>query len=105
MDFGDLEDDKSIQEKLQNFHTSIEKIENLLQNALSADDYEQLSTKEKVDYDLFMAYTLNTLYWLYLRSRGEDPNTTDVKNQLNRVREYMVKAKEVKIMNFERFLS
>ncbi|KAJ8942941.1 hypothetical protein NQ318_003827 [Aromia moschata] len=94
MEFGDLGDDKSIQEKLTNFHSSVEKIDNMLNLVLNNDIYETLSLKEKVDYDLFIAYTLNTLYWMYLRSINEDPNKNDIKNQLSRIKDYMVKAKQ-----------
>lgn len=95
MDFGDLKDDTKIQEKIVNLHKSVNKIENTLEQVLNLDIRENLSTKEKVDYDLFMTYTLNTLYWLYLRTKGVDPNKNDVKVQLNRVKDYMVKAKQV----------
>lgn len=95
MDFGDLKDDTQIQEKIQNLHTSINKIEKLLEPEVNSVILNKLSTKEKVDYDLFMTYTLNTLYWLYLRTKGVDPNKNDVKTQLNRVKDYMIKAKQV----------
>ncbi|RZC37945.1 nuclear nucleic acid-binding protein C1D [Asbolus verrucosus] len=94
MDFGDISDDASIQEKLLNFHSSVEKIGKILELSADPNIYQKLTTKEKVDYDLFMAYTLNTLYWLYLRTKGEDPNKNDIKNQLNRIKQYMVKAKQ-----------
>ncbi|XP_072401277.1 nuclear nucleic acid-binding protein C1D [Diabrotica undecimpunctata] len=96
MEFGDLKNDIIIQEKLTNFHNSVEKIELMLEKLNSADIYEQLSVSEKVDYDLFVAYTLNTLYWLYLRTQNEDPNKNEVKSQLNRIKEYMVKAKQAR---------
>ncbi|XP_056630580.1 nuclear nucleic acid-binding protein C1D-like [Diorhabda sublineata] len=99
IDFGDLDNDKNIQEKLSNLHNSVEKIEIMLEKLRTADIYEQLSLKQKVDYDLFIAYTLNTLYWLYLRIKNEDPNKNDVKNQLNRVKEYMLKAKQANERN------
>ncbi|XP_057661798.1 nuclear nucleic acid-binding protein C1D-like [Diorhabda carinulata] len=99
IDFGDLDNDKNIQEKLTNLHNSVEKIEIMLEKLRTADIYEQLSLKQKVDYDLFIAYTLNTLYWLYLRIKNEDPNKNDVKNQLNRVKEYMLKAKQANERN------
>ncbi|XP_018575751.1 nuclear nucleic acid-binding protein C1D-like [Anoplophora glabripennis] len=94
MDFGDLKDDKAIQEKLTNFQSSVKKIIQMLQLALSSDVYEKLSIKEKVEYDLFQAYTLSTLYWIYLRNKNEDPNKNDIKNQLNRIKDCMVKAKQ-----------
>lgn len=96
MHFGDLSDDKAIQEKLLNFHNSVEKIEKFLELASNSEIYEKLSTKEKIDFDLFMAYALNTLFWLYMKTKGEDPTKSEIKNQLSRVKEYMVKAKEVR---------
>lgn len=95
MDFGDLKGDSKIQTKITNLHNSIEKIDNILSLLINSDAKEKLSLKEQTDYDLFMAYTLNTLYWIYLRTKGVDPNTNEVKNQLNRVKEYMIKAKQV----------
>lgn len=95
MDYGDLKEDKNIQEKLENFHESVVKIENLLETALKPETYEKLSVKQKIDYDLFLTYTLNTLYWLYLRTRGVDPNKNEVKKELSRIKEFMVKAKQV----------
>lgn len=99
MDFGDLKDDSKIQTKIASLHTSIENIENILTLLISSNIKEELSLKEKTDYDLFLAYTLNTLYWIYLRIRGIDPTTNEVKNQLNRVKEYMIKAKQVYSFN------
>ncbi|KAF5288124.1 hypothetical protein FQA39_LY15511 [Lamprigera yunnana] len=94
MDFGDLKDDKVIQDKLHHFNKNINKIEKLLKVTLEPNKYKKLSTEDKVNYDLFMTYTLNTLYWLYLRTKGLNPNQTDVKNQFNRIKQYMAKAKE-----------
>lgn len=93
MDFGDLINDTVIQEKLQHFHNNVDKIEDLLKVTLDKESYDKLETRDKVNYDLFMAYALNTLYWLYLRSKGIVPND-DLKNQLNRIKQYMAKAKE-----------
>ena len=97
IDFGDLRDDKLIQQKLTSFHNSVQKIGKIVELSSNPDLYEKLTTKEKVDFDLFMAYTLNTLFWLYMKTKGEDPNKSEIKNQLNRVKEYMVKAKDVRV--------
>lgn len=99
-DFGDLKDDETIQNKLQNFHSSVEKIGKLLDIAFSNDLYDKMTVKEKVDYDLFVNYALNTLFWLYLRCKGEDPNSNDIKHQLTRIKEYMMKAKQVQHLIF-----
>lgn len=100
VNFGDLKDDKQIQEKIITLRKSVEKIENMLDVIASNPDLkEKLTLKEKVDYDLFMAYTLNTLFWMYMRMKGEDPNKNEVKNQLNRVKDYMIKAKQVSTLD------
>lgn len=96
MDFGDLKDDLNIQSKITSLHNSIQKIDNILSLLNDPKIKDQLTLKEKTDYDLFMAYTLNTLYWIYLRTKGIDPNANEVKNQLNRVKDYMIKAKQVR---------
>lgn len=98
MDFGDLREDLAIQEKLTNFQLSVEKIGKILDQSLTIEAYEKLPLKDKIDYDLFMAYTLNTLFWLYLKTKGQDPAQNDVKSQLNRIKQYMIKAKEVCIL-------
>lgn len=100
MDYDHLGDDCDIKTKLVNFRQSIKKIDNIIEKATSADVYNNLDLKDRVNYDLFMAYTLNTLYWLYLRSKNQDPSKNDVKNQLTRIKEYMVKRDQVPNMQF-----
>lgn len=95
MDFGDLKDDSKIQTKITSLHTSIEKIEKTLSLLTDSNIKDKLSLEEQTDHDLFMAYTLNTLFWMYLITKGIDPNTNEVKNQLKRVKDYMIKAKQV----------
>lgn len=95
MDFEDLNDDVQIKEKITQVHDSVNKIKQILNLAYKSNVQEQLNTMDKVNYDLFLSYTLNTLYWIYLRTKGIDPNKSDIKNELNRVRDYMIKAKKV----------
>lgn len=95
MDYGDLKDDKDIQEKLGNLHKSVEKIEDMLKATLKPELYETMDLKQKVDYDLFMGYTLNTLFWLYMKTKGLDPGQSELKTQLNRIKQYMIQAKQV----------
>ncbi|ENN79721.1 nuclear nucleic acid-binding protein C1D-like [Dendroctonus ponderosae] len=93
MELKDLENDKAIKEKLSNLRNSVQKIKKILDTALEADT-SQFSLKDQVEFDLFLTYALNALYWMYLKTKGEDPNFHDVKNQLARVKDYMVKAKQ-----------
>ncbi|XP_050308910.1 nuclear nucleic acid-binding protein C1D [Anthonomus grandis grandis] len=93
MELPDLEQDTAIKQKLTNLQDSLDKIQKITDIALEADT-EKLTLKDKVYFNLFLGYALNTLYWMYLKTKGEDPNNHDVKNQLNRIKEYMVKAKQ-----------
>ncbi|KAK4883260.1 hypothetical protein RN001_006579 [Aquatica leii] len=47
MDFGDLQENAIIQQKLGNFHNSLQNIEKLLDITLDSEKYEQLTTKDK----------------------------------------------------------
>lgn len=95
MNFGDLKDDSDIQAKINNLHASLERMDKTLTLLFDSDIRDKLDLKLKTDYDLFVAYTLNTLYWIYLRTKGIDPNKNEVKNQLHRVKQYMIQAKQV----------
>lgn len=99
MDFGDLLNDTKIKEKLFNLHTNIDEIEKIINTALTKFDYEKLTPIEKANYDLFNVYSLNILCWMYMRTKGQDPNKTDIKGELVRIKNYMLKLKEV-WMNF-----
>ncbi|KAK9881962.1 hypothetical protein WA026_018154 [Henosepilachna vigintioctopunctata] len=97
MNSKDFEKDPVIKDKLDKFHNAVDSIDEILQIAFNENmtkEYEKLPPKEKADFDLFTGFALNTLYWLYLRTRGEDPNTNDVKKQLTRTKEYMVEVKK-----------
>lgn len=97
MDFGDLKGDKAIETKLADLQDSLDKTKKVLDTVLSVEDISSLSARDRVTFDLFQCYCLNTLFWVYLRTKGVDPNTNEVKNELNRIKSYMVKAKEVRI--------
>lgn len=99
MDFGDLLNDTKIKEKLFNLHTNIDEIEKIINTALTKFDYEKLTPIEKANYDLFNVYSLNILCWMYMRTKGQDPNKTNIKGELVRIKNYMLKLKEVR-MNF-----
>eukprot|EP00730_Choanoeca_flexa_P001584 TRINITY_DN10697_c0_g2_i2.p1 TRINITY_DN10697_c0_g2~~TRINITY_DN10697_c0_g2_i2.p1 ORF type:complete len:175 (+),score=46.29 TRINITY_DN10697_c0_g2_i2:37-525(+) len=56
---------------------------------------EQLSPLESAKFDLLMAYSMNSMFWMYLSSRGINPADHPVKAQLERVRDYMMKIKRL----------
>lgn len=57
--------------------------------------HENLTPLDQARFDLTAAYTLNSLMWAYLRTRGVDPKQTQLKTELERVKSYMDKLKSV----------
>lgn len=93
--FGELDSDEPFKASINKFHSSVDKIGENLQLCCGNDVYSTLSPEEKVEYDLFLSYSLNSLFWSYLRTQGVDPKDHGVKNELDRVRSYMTRAKQV----------
>ncbi|KAH6925131.1 hypothetical protein HPB50_001177 [Hyalomma asiaticum] len=58
-------------------------------------DSEPLSPLDKARLDLTLLYTLNSLFWMYLCTVGEDPKQHSVRRELDRVKEYMTRAKQI----------
>ncbi|CAF1004507.1 unnamed protein product [Adineta steineri] len=57
--------------------------------------HEGLTPLDQARFDLTATYTLNSLMWAYLRTRGIDPKQTQLKSELDRVKSYMDKLKSV----------
>ncbi|XP_075721927.1 ribosomal RNA processing 47 isoform X1 [Rhipicephalus microplus] len=55
----------------------------------------QLSPLDKARLDLTLLYSLNSLFWMYLCTLGEDPKQHSVRQELDRVKEYMTRAKQI----------
>ena len=89
--------EENVKNALLESRTNLDKIEKILESVLNNFNYKSFSAKEKVDYDLFIVYVLNTLNWMHLRLNGLDPNKSDAKQEFNRIKEYMQKAKQVMI--------
>lgn len=74
IDFGELKNDTNFVNKVTNISATLDKIEESIQQMLEVRDYERLSTQEKVKYDLYLSYAINSLYWMYVKIQGMDPN-------------------------------
>lgn len=53
----------------------------------------KLSMTERYELQVLLSYSLNTLYYIYLRSSGSDPQKHDVMKELQRVQTYIKKLK------------
>ncbi|ORZ05470.1 hypothetical protein BCR42DRAFT_338047 [Absidia repens] len=57
------------------------------------DTYNALPINEKCQLDVLLSYAINTLYYMYMRTQGQDPQQHDVFNELKRVQKYIEKIK------------
>ncbi|KAJ1656343.1 DNA-binding protein c1d, partial [Dispira simplex] len=54
----------------------------------------KLSPEERVQMDVLIAYSINTLYWAYLKLNGVPPQEHPVLKELQRIKLYIQKVKE-----------
>ncbi|KAL7421730.1 hypothetical protein Q5752_003501 [Cryptotrichosporon argae] len=54
-----------------------------------------LPSLDRAKLDVLLAYTINDLIWMYLRTRGVEPDTHDVTRELDRIKTYYAKIKDV----------
>merc|ERR1711893_125196 len=89
---------KELQDRLKDFDTSLNEIEELLLPLFETplnERHEQMTPLDKAKLDLTAVYAIYSLFWMYLNARGEDPKEHAVKQELDRVRSYMARIKEI----------
>ncbi|XP_014673989.1 PREDICTED: nuclear nucleic acid-binding protein C1D-like [Priapulus caudatus] len=94
----DLKIPHEIQDRVKNFHESIINIETIMKPMLSKphnDLHEKLLPIEKAKMDLMVAYTVNSMFWMFLNASGENTKEHPVKQELERLRGYMHKVKQI----------
>lgn len=73
-DYAELRNDEKFIKCVENFDSSLDKIESSILTAVAFKDFEELSTQEQVKLDNYLAYSINSLYWMYVKLQGQDPN-------------------------------
>ncbi|KAK9503289.1 hypothetical protein O3M35_011890 [Rhynocoris fuscipes] len=86
---------KELLKQLEDFKNSRTNIETVLDLLMEGNVFDKLTTEDKVKHDLFISYTLTSLYWMYLRTKGINPASHMVKAEIDRVQEYNKKFKRV----------
>ncbi|XP_076812895.1 nuclear nucleic acid-binding protein C1D-like [Clavelina lepadiformis] len=79
--------------------SAVESAENELQLVFNKERRELVETAKPLDIaqlDLVTAYAINSFYWAYLIADGVDPKNHPLKQELNRIRTYMMKVEEAK---------
>ncbi|XP_016304997.1 nuclear nucleic acid-binding protein C1D-like [Sinocyclocheilus anshuiensis] len=98
-DDGPMEDyPTEIEENLNDFETSLSSVQNMVQTLVSvsrSDNLLQLDPLDRAKLDLMSAYALNSMFWMYLVTQGVNPKDHAIKQELDRIRTYMNKVKEI----------
>ncbi|KAM6997278.1 nuclear nucleic acid-binding protein C1D [Tautogolabrus adspersus] len=87
-----------IDEQLTGFDSSASSVKTMLEKLMSMPRNELLQKLDPLDQaklDLMSAYTLNSLFWMYLVTHGINPREHGIKQELERIRTYMNRVKEI----------
>ena len=90
---------QELAEPLQRFDKSFRNVEEMLAKLLKRPFREVLAGMgdlEAAKMDVVLAYVLNTLFYIYLRTRGSSVTKHPVKDEIGRVKAYFLKMKKVK---------
>ncbi|AWP14513.1 putative nuclear nucleic acid-binding protein C1D isoform 3 [Scophthalmus maximus] len=89
---------EEIDEQLTGFDSSVSSIKTMLEQLMAMprnDLLQQLDPLDRAKLDLMSAYTLNSLFWMYLVTQGVNPREHGIKQELERIRTYMNRVKEI----------
>ncbi|TNN28919.1 Nuclear nucleic acid-binding protein C1D [Liparis tanakae] len=88
---------QEIDEQLASFGSSVSSVRTMLQQlmAMPRNELLKLEPLDQAKLDLMSAYTLNSLFWMYLVTQGVNPRDHGIKQELARIRTYMNKVKEI----------
>ncbi|KAJ7402219.1 hypothetical protein BTVI_88357 [Pitangus sulphuratus] len=87
-----------IHDYLAAFEKSLGSVDEMLKTMMSVSRSEllqKLDPLEQAKLDLVSVYTLNSMFWVYLATQGINPKDHPVKQELERIRTYMNKVKEI----------
>ncbi|XP_069706220.1 nuclear nucleic acid-binding protein C1D isoform X2 [Phaenicophaeus curvirostris] len=87
-----------IHDYLAAFEKSLGSVDEMLKTMMSVSRSEllqKLDPLEQAKLDLVSVYTLNSMFWVYLATQGINPKEHPVKQELERIRTYMNKVKEI----------
>lgn len=83
-DFEELSHDTDLIAKVKLFRDATLQIEDTIRLAGNPEIYEKLSNADKVKYNLLMSYSINSMYWMYLRAEGKN-----LTHKVKTVQEYL----------------
>ncbi|KAK3603069.1 hypothetical protein CHS0354_015764 [Potamilus streckersoni] len=87
-----------VKQKITNLDKILSEVEERLKPFLDIPHNEliaELSPLDKAKADLVAAYSINSLFWMYLNICGVNPKDHGIKQELDRIRSYMNRVKEI----------
>lgn len=93
-DFGELKNDTNFVSKVEASSEAISKIEKTIQKAIEMKT-DDMSVEEKVKFDLFLVYAVNSLYFMSMRVNGDDISSHGIKDELGRIKESMQRHQQI----------
>ncbi|XP_020289401.1 nuclear nucleic acid-binding protein C1D-like [Pseudomyrmex gracilis] len=94
-DFEELSHDENLIARLQQFGEAAFKIQDMIELINNPSVFEKLSNSDKINYKLLLSYSLNSLFWMYLRAEGKDPSKHRIKSENERLKKAMLRAKQI----------
>ncbi|KAA0717567.1 Nuclear nucleic acid-binding protein C1D [Triplophysa tibetana] len=87
-----------IEDNLNDFDSSVTSVQNMVQSLIPAsrsNHLVKLNPLDQAKLDLMSLYALNSMFWMYLMTQGVNPKEHGIKQELERIRTYMNKVKEI----------
>jgi exosome complex protein LRP1 len=81
---------------LVNVEDNVDKVKMKILPLCTSELYSKLSTEDKVKHDLLLSSAITSLYWVYVSSLGKDPAQHTVMREIERIKKYTDRAKEIK---------
>lgn len=72
--FEELSHDSDLVSRLEQFSEAITKIHNAIELACDPELYNKLSNADKIKYNSLMSFSINSMFWMYLRAEGISKN-------------------------------
>ena len=89
---------EELTDTVKNFHGSVTELKAQLDLLLETPKEElcgELDPLERAKVDLISVYAINSIFWMLLKTQGENPAEAGVKKELDRVKEAMMRCKEI----------
>ncbi|CAL9687855.1 unnamed protein product [Knipowitschia caucasica] len=87
-----------IDDQLTGFDAASSSVQSVVDTLISMprnDLLQKLDPLDQAKLDLMSVYSLNSLFWMYLVTQGINPREHGIKQELERIRTYMNKVKEI----------